>query len=140
MPPGKPRAAPPARARWAPGQEAAGSVQGEGVDLAAPLLPVLGVGDGSVEGEDAVPEAPGVGVPEVGVGVPEVGEGEDVGLAGVDPVGVADGVLVGCVVCCRCSCRAAWPTGLLSGGLPTASWTTMMPAMTMAKNIAAMPP
>ena len=109
------------------------------MDLAAPLLPVLGVGDGSVEGEDAVPEVPGVGVPEVGVGVPEAGEAEDVGLAGVDPVGVADGVLVGCVVC-RCCCRAAWPTGLLSGGLPTASWTTMMPAMTMTKNIPAMPP
>ena len=101
--------------------------------LAAPLLPVLGVGDGTVEG-DAEPDVPGVGVPEVGVGVPEA---EDVGLADVDPVGVADGVLDGCVVCC---CREVWPTGLLSGGLPTASWNTMMPAMTMTKNTAAMPP
>jgi hypothetical protein len=108
-----------------------------GVDLAAALLPVLGVGDGTVEGEDAVPELPGVGVPEVGVGVPEAVDAEDVGLAGVDLVGVADGVLDGCVCCCR----EVWPlTGLLSGGLPTASWTTMMPAMTMTKNSAAMPP
>jgi hypothetical protein len=110
------------------------------VDLAAPLLPVLGVGDGTVEGEDAVPDAPGVGVPEVGVGVPEVGDAEDVGLADVDPVGVDDGVLDGCVVCCCCG-REVWPLNELpSGGLPTASWTTMMPAMTMTKNPAAMPP
>ena len=102
--------------------------------LAAPLLPVLGVGDGTVEG-DAEPDVPGVGVPEVGVGVPEAG---DVGLADVDPVGVADGVLDGCVV--LCCCRAAWPTGLLSGGLPTASWNTTMPAMTTANSPAAMPP
>jgi hypothetical protein len=109
-----------------------------GVDRAAALLPVLGVGDGTVEGEDAVPELPGVGVPEVGVGVPEAGDAEDVGLAGVDPVGVADGVLDGCVVCC---CREVWPpAGLPSTGLPTASWTTMMPAMTMTNNTAAMPP
>lgn len=46
------------------------------MDLAAALLPVLGVGDGTVEGEDAVPELPGVGVPEVGVGVPEAGDAE----------------------------------------------------------------
>jgi hypothetical protein len=109
------------------------------VDLAAPLLPVLGVGDGTVEGEDAVPEVPGVGVCEVGVGVPEVGDAEDVGLAGVDPVGVADGVLDGCVVCC-CWCEV-WPLNELpSTGLPTTSWNTMMPAMTMMKNTAAMPP
>jgi hypothetical protein len=87
-------------------------------DLAAPVLPALGVGDGTLEG-DAEPEEPGVGVPEVGVGVPELGDAEDVGLADVDPVGVADGVLDGCVV--RCCCRTVWPTGLLSGGLPTAS-------------------
>ena len=43
---------------------------GVGVDLAAALLPVLGVGDGTVEGEDAGPEVPGVGVPEAGVGDP----------------------------------------------------------------------
>ena len=104
--------------------------------LAAPLLPVLGVGDGTVEGEDA-PEEPGVGVPEVGVGVPEV-EADDVGLGDVDPVGVADGVLDGCVV--LCCCRVAWPTGLLSGGLPTASWKMTMPAMTMMKSPAAIPP
>ena len=103
--------------------------------MTAALLPVLGVGDGTVEGEDAVPEVPGLGVPEVGVGVPEA---DDVGLAGVDPVGVADGVLDGCVVCC---CRVEWPLNELpSGGLPTASWTTMMPVMTMTKNIAAIPP
>lgn len=107
------------------------------MDLAAALLPVLGVGDGTVEGEDAVPELPGVGVPEDGVGVPEAGDAEDVGLADVDPVGVADGVLDGCVVCC---CREVWPTGLPSGGLPRASWNTMMPAMTTTKNTAAMPP
>ena len=107
------------------------------MDLTAALLPVLGVGDGTVEGEDAVPEVPGVGVPEVGVGVPEDGDPEDVGLADVDPVGVADGVLDGCVVCC---CREVWPTGLPSGGLPRASWNTMMPAMTTTKNTAAMPP
>jgi hypothetical protein len=104
-----------------------------GVDLAAPLLPVLGVGDGTVEGEDAVPEVPGVGVPEVG-------DAEDVGLADVDPVGVADGVLDGCVVCCCCGCEVRPLAGLLSGGLPTASWNTMMPAMTMIKNTAAVPP
>jgi hypothetical protein len=108
-----------------------------GVDRAAALLPVLGVADGTVEGEDAAPELPGVGVPEVGVGVPETGDAEDVGLAGVDPVGVADGVLDGCVVC---GCREVWLTGLLSGALPTASWTTIMPAMTMPKTIAAIPP
>jgi hypothetical protein len=116
---------------------------GQGVDcagvLAAPLLPALGVGVGTVEGEDAVPEAPEVGVPEVGVGVPEVCDADDVGLAGVDPVGVTDGVLDGCVVC-RCCCRVAWPTGLLSGGLPTASWNATMPAMTTMKSPAAMPP
>jgi hypothetical protein len=106
-----------------------------GVDLAAPVLPVLGVGDGTVEG-DAEPEVLGVGVPDVGV--PELGDAEDVGLADVDPVGVADGVLDGCVV--LCCCRAAWPTGLLSGGLPTASWNTTMPAMTTMKSPAAMPP
>ena len=83
------------------------------MDLAAALLPVLGVGDGTVEGEDAGPELPGVGVPEVGVGVPEVDDAEDVGLADVDPVGVADGVLDGCVVaaaaarCGRPGCPAA---------------------------------
>jgi hypothetical protein len=109
-----------------------------GVDRAAALLPVLGVGDGTVEGEDAVPEEPGVGVPEVGVGVPEADDAEDVGLADVDPVGVADGVLDGCVV--SCCCREAWPTGLPSGGLPRASWNTMMPAMTMTKSTAATPP
>ena len=87
--------------------------------LAAPLLPVLGVGDGTVEGDDDAPEEPGLGVPEVGVGVPELGDAEGVGLVDADPVGVADGVLDGCVV--RCCCRAVWPTGLLSGGLPTAS-------------------
>jgi hypothetical protein len=108
-----------------------------GVDRAAALLPVLGVGDGTVEGEDAVPEEPGVGVPEVSVGVAEADDAEDVGLADVDPVGVADGVLDGCVVCC---CREVWPTGLLSGGLPTASWNTTMAATTMTKNPAAMPP
>jgi hypothetical protein len=104
--------------------------------LAAPLLPVLGVGDGTVEGEDA-PEEPGVGVPEAGVGVPEVDGAGDVGLGDVDPLGVADGVLDGCVRCC---CRAAGPTGLLSGGLPTASWKMTMPAMTTTKSPAAMPP
>jgi hypothetical protein len=109
------------------------------MDLAAPLLPVLGVGDGTVEGEDDVPEAPGVGVPEVGVGVPEVGDAEDVGLADVDPVGVDDGVLDGCVVCCCCGCERPL-AGLLSGCLPTASWNTMMPPMTMMKIPAAMPP
>ena len=109
------------------------------VDLAAPLLPVLGVGDGTVEGEDDVPELPGVGVPEVGVGVPEVGDAEDVGLADVDPVGVVDGLLDGCVVCCCCG-RERPLAGLLSGGLPTASWNTMMLPMTMMKIPAAMPP
>ena len=106
--------------------------------LAAPLLPVLGVGDGTVEGDDDAPEEPGLGVPEVGVGVPELGDDEGVGLVDADPVGVADGVLDGCVV--RCCCRAVWPTGLLSGGLPTASWNTTMPAMTTMKSPAAMPP
>ena len=96
---------------------------------------MLGVGDGTVEGEDDPAEALGVGVPDV---VPVVGVAEDVGLAGVEPVGVADGVLDGCVV--LCCCRAAWPTGLLSGGLPTASWNTTMPAMTTTKSPAAMPP
>ncbi len=105
-------------------------------DLAAPLLPVLGVGDGTVDGEDAVPEVPGLGVEE-GVGVPEAVAAEDVGLAGVDPVGVADGVLDGCVVCC---CRAERLSGLLSGALPTASWNTTMAVTTMTKNPAAMPP
>ena len=105
--------------------------------LAAPLLPVLGVGDGTVEGEDAAPEELGVGVPEVGVGVPELDDAEDVGLGDVDPLGVADGVLDGCVRCC---CRVVWPTGLLSGGLPTASWKMTMPAMTMMKSPAAIPP
>jgi hypothetical protein len=109
------------------------------MDLAAPLLPVLGVGDGTVEGEDDVPEAPGVGVPEVGVGVPEADDAEDVGVADVDPVGVADGVLDGCVVCCCCG-RERPLAGLLSGCLPTASWNTMMPPMTMMKIPAAMPP
>ncbi len=106
------------------------------VDLAAPLLPVLGVGDGTVEGEDAVPEVPGLGVPELDVGVPAPVDAEDVGLAGVDPVGVACGVLGECVACCR----AERLSGLLSGGLPTASWNTMMAATTMTKNPAAMPP
>ena len=106
--------------------------------LAAPLRPVLGVGVGTVEGEDAAPEELGVGVPEVGVGVPELDDAEDVGLGDVDPLGVADGVLDGCVVCC--CCREVWPTGLPSGGLPTASWNTTMPAMTMMKSPAAMPP
>ena len=120
----------------------AGGGQGAGVlsagDLAAPLLPVLGVGDGTVEGEDEVPEEPGVGVPEVGVGVPEAGDAEDVGLAGVDPVGVADGVLDGCVV--FCCCREVWSLyELPSGGLPTASWNTTRPATAMTKNTAAMP-
>jgi hypothetical protein len=105
--------------------------------LAAPLLRVLGVGDGTVEGEDAAPEELGVGVPEVGVGVPELDDAEDVGLGDVDLLGVADGVLDGCVRCC---CRTVWPTGLLSGGLPTASWKMTMPAMTMTKSPAAMPP
>jgi hypothetical protein len=87
------------------------------VDLAAPLLPVLGVGDGTVEGEDAVPEVPGLGVPELDVGVPAPVDAEDVGLAGVDPVGVADGVLDGCVV----GCEECVLDGLPSTGLPTAS-------------------
>ena len=108
------------------------------MDLSAAPLPVLGVGDGTVEGEDAGPEVPGDGVPEAGVGVPEVCDAEDVGLAGVDPVGVADGVLDECVV--RCCCRVVWPTGLPSGGLPTASWNTTMPVMTTMKSPAAMPP
>ena len=69
---------------------------------------------------------PGVGVPEVGVGVPEDGDAEDVGLADVDPVGVADGVLLWCVVC-RCCCREVWPTGKLPSGVPKAKWNTMMP-------------
>jgi hypothetical protein len=105
-------------------------------DLAAPLLPVLGVGDGTVDGEDAVPEVPGLGV-EVGVGVPEAADAEDVGLAGLDPVGVAGGVLGGCVAVC---CRAERLSGLLSGGVPTASWNTTIAATTMTKNPAAMPP
>jgi hypothetical protein len=108
------------------------------VDRAALLLPVLGVGDGTVEGEDAVPEVPGLGVPELGVGVPEVADAEDVGLAGVDPDGVDGGVLDGCLVCC---CREEWPLNELpSTCLPTASWNTMMAATTMTKNPAAMPP
>jgi hypothetical protein len=107
------------------------------MDRAAPLLPVLGVADGTAEGDVDPTEVLGVGVPGVGVGDPEVGDAEDVGLAGVDPLGVADGVLDGWVVCC---CREVWPTGLLSGGLPTASWNTTMAAMTMMKNPAAMPP
>ena len=65
------------------------------VDLAAPLLPVLGVADGSVEGEDGATEVLGVGVPD---GVAAVG----VGLAAVDPVGV----LAGCVGFCR---GEEWP-------------------------------
>jgi len=106
------------------------------VDLTALLLPVLGVGDGTVEGEDAVPEVPGLGVPELGVGVPE--DAEDVGLAVADPVGAADGVLDGGAVC---RCREVWPPdGELSGGLPTASWNTMMAATTTTKNSAAVPP
>ena len=106
------------------------------LDRAALLLPVLGVGDGTVEGEDAVPEVPGLGVPELGVGVPEVADAEDVGLAGVDPDGVAAG-LDGCVA----GCREEWPLNELpSTGLPTASWNTMMAATTMMKNPAAMPP
>jgi hypothetical protein len=61
-------------------------------DLAAPLLPVAGVvDDGTVAGEDAPAEV-------LGVGVPDDVTAEGVGLAGVDPVGVADGVLDGCVV------------------------------------------
>jgi hypothetical protein len=107
------------------------------LDWAAPLLPVDGVADGSEDGDVDPTEVLGVGVPEAGVGAPEV-DAEDVGLVGVDPVGVADGVLDGCVV--LCCCRVAWPTGLLSGGLPTASWNTTMPAMTTMKSPAAMPP
>ena len=106
------------------------------LDWAAPLLPVEGVADGTEEGDVDPTEVLGLGVPEAGVGVPEV-DAEDVGLAGVEPVGVADGVLDGCVFCC---CREAWLTGLLSGGLPTASWKMTMPAMTMTKSPAAMPP
>jgi len=109
------------------------------LDWAAPLLPVLGVADGTAEGDVDPTDVLGVGVPEAGVGVPEVCDAEDVGPAGVEPVDLADGVLDGCVVC-RCCCREAWPTGLLSGGLPTASWNTTMPAMTMTKSPAAMPP
>ena len=108
------------------------------LDWAAPLLPVDGVADGTEEGDVDPTEVLGVGVPEDGVGVPEV-DAEDVGLAGVEPVGVADGVLDGCVVCCWC--REVWPLNeFCSSGLPTASWTTMMPAMTTTKNTAAMPP
>ena len=62
------------------------------VDLAAPLLPVVGVvDDGSVEGEGGATDV-------LGVGVPEDVAAEGVGLAGVDPVGVADGELEGFVV------------------------------------------
>jgi hypothetical protein len=107
------------------------------VDLTAPLLPVLGVGDGTVEGEDAVPEVPGLGVPELGVGVPEAVDAEDVGLAGVDPVGVAGGVLGECVAGW---CPEEGPLILPSTGLPTMSWNTMMAPTTTAKNSAAMPP
>ena len=71
------------------------------VDLAAPLVPVLGVGDGTVEGEEAVPEVPGLGVPELGVGVPEAVDADGVGLAGVELAGVAGGVLGACVAGCR---------------------------------------
>jgi hypothetical protein len=99
-------------------------------------LPVLGVGDGTDEGEDAVPEVPGLGVPELGVGVPEAVDAEDVGLAGVEPVGVAGGVLGECVA----GRREEWPLIGPSTGLPTASWNTMMAATTMTKNPAAMPP
>ena len=74
------------------------------MDRAAPLLPVLGVADGTADGDDGATEAPGVGVPD---DVPA----EGVGLTGVDPVGVADGVLVGCVVAFRV---AEWPNRLLT--------------------------
>jgi hypothetical protein len=61
------------------------------VDLAAPPLPVVGVLDGSVDGEDGATEV-------LGVGAPDDVTPEGVGLAGVDPVGVADDLLDGCVV------------------------------------------
>ena len=107
------------------------------LDWAAPLLPVDGVADGTEDGDVDPTEVLGVGVPKA-ASASLRSNAEDVGLAGVDPVGVADGVLDGCVV--LCCCRVAWPTGLLSGGLPTASWNTTMPAMTTMKNPAAMPP
>ncbi|HEX9357203.1 MAG TPA: hypothetical protein VF933_25705 [Streptosporangiaceae bacterium] len=115
------------------------------VDLAVPLLPVLGVGDGTAEGEGEV-DATEV----LGVGVPDDVPAEGVGLAGVDPAGVADGVLEGWVS----AFRDEWPlsvsptlvpaecppeTATLSG-LPIDSSNTVMPAMTTRKNPPAMLP
>ena len=57
----------------------------------APVLPVLGVAEGTVEGEAGVTEV-------LGVGVPDDDPAEGVGLAGVEPLGVADEVLDGWVV------------------------------------------
>jgi hypothetical protein len=113
------------------------------VDLAAPLL--LGVGDGTVEGEAEPAEVLGVGV--AADDVPPVG----VGLAEPDPVGVADDELDGCVVAFR---GELWPlkipptlvpvecppeTAELSG-LPIVSSNTVMAAMMTRKNPAATPP
>jgi hypothetical protein len=96
---------------------------------------LLGVGDGTVEGEDDAPEAPGVGVPDDD-------PTEDVGVADVDPVGVADGVADGVPVgCLGASCRALRPLNALpSGGLPTASSNIVMPITTMRKKLPAMAP
>ncbi len=114
-----------------------------GVDLAVPLLPVLGVGDGTPEGEADPVEVLGVGVPD---DVPAVG----VGLAGADPAGVAEGPLDGCVL----ALRGAWrpnasptlvpvecpPETAELSGLPTDSSNTVMAATTMRKSPPAMPP
>ena len=114
------------------------------LDLDGPLLPVLGVGDGTVEGEDDPPEVPGVGVPDV---VPA----EDVGLAGVDPVGVADVEFDGCAGALRCGellppkmrptlvpVECPPETAALSG-FPIVSSKIVMAATTTRKNPAAMP-
>ena len=116
------------------------------VDRAAPLAPVLGVADGTVEGEADPTEVLGVGV--AADDVPPAG----VGLTDADLVGVADGEPDGCVVTL---CRGElWPlkmpptlvpvecppeTAALSG-LPIVSSNTVMAATTMTKNPAAMPP
>lgn len=111
-------------------------------DLAAPL-PAVGVADAPDEAEDGVTET-------LGVGVADDGTPEGVGLAGADPVGVADGVLDGCVV----AFRDEWPLNVSPklvpeacppettelSGLPMPSSNTVMPAMTTRKNPAAMPP
>jgi hypothetical protein len=115
------------------------------VDLAAPLLLAVGVVDGSVDGEDGATEV-------LGVGVPDDVTAEGVGLGVVDPVGVADDELDGCVltlclgdewllsVSPRLVPEPGRPWSAELTGLPIISSNTVMPATTTRKNPAATPP